>query len=275
MQRSGKVLQITCSINTTNKRAGNLAAHGNFFFLIDVELFLGFVSAGKTYLQFHKNVNREAGFTLQITFRKYISLLRQQQAYTEMNRNQLLQSQHYQNCLKQCLLIVTSSPSCSGDPVREPGHSSRGRPVANIKLSSGYVQRSAAKNTSSHPCLERVRFLFNNTPGLKRAGDNWNSTGGPRTKSPRNPGSIIAGAPWRMACSSADVIGLLWLLFLPPLWGPYIGPALELPWDLMMSPTVGCELHGILGTFSARIPLANELFTPRVLCLVSDMYHPV
>lgn len=137
---------------------------------------MGFVSAGKTYLQFHKNVNGEAGFTLQITFRKYISLLRQQQAYTEMNRNQLLQSQHYRNCLKQCLLIVTSSPSCSGDPVREPGHSSRGHLVANIKEHLAMFRDQLLKippyAKASHPCWEHVRFLFNNTPGLKHAGDN-------------------------------------------------------------------------------------------------------
>ena len=70
-----------------------------FFFLIDVELLLCLVSAGKTYLQFYKKVNEEAGFTLQITFPKYISLLRQQDAYMEMNKNQFLQSQHYRNCL--------------------------------------------------------------------------------------------------------------------------------------------------------------------------------
>lgn len=74
-----KSSKITCSINTANKKSQKPGHPWYFFFLINVELLL-FVSAGKTYLQFYKKVNEEAGFTLQITFPKYISLLMQQHA---------------------------------------------------------------------------------------------------------------------------------------------------------------------------------------------------
>lgn len=144
-----KTLQKSSVLTTPPTKSLRFGHCGIFFFNIEL-LFCCccFVSRANLSTIVWEKSMKKLDLLYKITFLKYIYLLRQQDASTEMNKNQMLQSQDYGNGLKYCHVIVTSSPSCSGGPRWVLGWTARRCPIVNIKETAGRVWRSVAKNTS-------------------------------------------------------------------------------------------------------------------------------